>query len=141
MSTLTAEQDLIDIVVQKLKENTTQDVTVIPMRDYTDDRTQNMIIVGISNVTNVNPTQKDYDYTLDILIDCFLDQDKQGYFFQIIKNEVLDYLEKYLMNQQLLPEMFDDFPVVGMFLNGISNSTTEESNQTNISLQVIASFG
>ena len=141
MSTLTAEQDLIDIVVQKLKENTTQDVTVIPMRDYTDDRTQNMIIVGISNVTNVNPTQKDYDYTLDILVDCFLDQDKQGYFFQIIKNEVLDYLEKYLMNQQLLPEMFDDFPVVGMFLNGISNSTTEESNQTNISLQVIASFG
>ena len=141
MSTLTAEQDLIDIVVQKLKENTDQDVTVIPMRDYTDDRTQNMIIVGISNVTNVNPTQKDYDYTLDILVDCFLDQDKQGYFFQIIKNEVLDYLEKYLMNQQLLPEMFDDFPVVGMFLNGISNSTTEESNQTNISLQVIASFG
>ena len=63
MSTLTAEQDLIDIVVQRLRENTTQDVTVIPMRDYTDDRDQNMIVVGISNTSNVNPTLPDYDYT------------------------------------------------------------------------------
>ena len=141
MSTLTAEQDLIDIIVQKLKENTTQDVTVIPMRDYTEERTQNMIIVGISNVSNVNPTLPDYDYTVDILIDCFFDQDRGGYFFQIIKNEVLDYLEKYLNNQPLLPQMFDDFPVVGLFLNGISNSTSDEGNQCTVSLQAIASFG
>ena len=73
MSTLTAEQDLIDIFVQRLKENTTQDVTVIPMRDYTDQRTQNMIVVGISSTTNVNPTLPDYEYTVDILVDCFLD--------------------------------------------------------------------
>ncbi|MBO7713591.1 MAG: hypothetical protein J6S85_26095 [Methanobrevibacter sp.] len=73
MSTLTAEQDLIDIIVQKLKDNTTQDVTVIPMRDYTEERKDNMIIVGISNVSNVNPTLPDYDYTVDILVDCFYD--------------------------------------------------------------------
>lgn len=141
MSTLTAEQDLIDIFVQRLKENTSQDVTVIPMRDYTDDRDQNMIVVGISSVGNVNPMLPDYEYSVDILIDCFFDEDKQGYVFQQLKNEVLDYLQTYLMNQQLLPQMFEGFPVVGMFLGGISNSTTDASNQTTISLQVIASFG
>lgn len=141
MSTLTAQQDLIDIIVQRIKENTGNNVTVIPIRDYTDERDQNMIVVGISNTTNVNPTLPDYDYTVDILIDCFLDEDKQGYFFQQIKNEVLDYLEKYLMNQQLIPQMFPNFPVVGLFLNSITNATDDQSNQCTISLQVIASFG
>ena len=54
---------------------------------------------------------------------------------------MLDYLERYLNNQQLLPQMFEGFPVVGMFLAGITNTTDDQSNQTTISLQVIASFG
>ena len=45
------------------------------------------------------------------------------------------------MDKTKLPQLFEGFPVVGMFLSGISNSTTDESNRTNITLQVIASFG
>lgn len=45
------------------------------------------------------------------------------------------------MDKTKLPELFVGFPVVGMFLSNISNGTTDESNQTNITLQVIASFG
>ena len=45
------------------------------------------------------------------------------------------------MDKTKLPELFGGFPVVGMFLSNISNATTETSNQTIITLQVIASFG
>ena len=45
------------------------------------------------------------------------------------------------MDKTKLPELFGDFPVVGMFLSNISNATTDDSNQTIITLQVIASFG
>lgn len=143
MNTLNKEQELINLFVDALDKATDQNVTVISARDYTDDRTDRMVVVGVSNTAPVhadNPMLPDYDYTVDILIDCFIDNDKEGYFFRQTTYQVLDKLDTYFKNQVLLPQLFNDFPVVGMFLIGISNSTTEESNQTRVSVQVIASF-
>lgn len=141
MNTLEAEKDLIDIFVKALDENTSNNVHVISARDYKDERDDLMVVVGIDNVSNVNPMLPDYDYTVNILVDGFIKDDREGYFFQKAKDEVLTYLQTYLMDKTKLPELFVGFPVVGMFLSNISNGTTDDSNQTNITLQVIASFG
>lgn len=140
MNTLNKEKELIELLVGKLKENTNDNVEVININDYTEERVDHMISVGISNVTNVNPMLPDYDYTVDILIDSYIANDKYGHQFEQNKNEVLGYLETYLMDKTKLSELFDPIPVVGFFLINISNSTTEESNICRISLQVIASY-
>ena len=140
MNTLNKEKELIELLVGKLKENTNDNVEVININDYTEERVDHMISVGISSVTNVNPMLPDYDYTVDILIDSYIANDKYGHQFEQNKNEVLGYLETYLMDKTKLSELFDPIPVVGFFLINISNSTTEESNICKISLQVIASY-
>ena len=125
MNTLNKEKELIELLVGKLKENTNDNVEVININDYTEERVDHMISVGISNVTNVNPMLPDYDYTVDILIDSYIANDKYGHQFEQNKNEVLGYLETYLMDKTKLSELFDPIPVVGFFLINVSNATTE----------------
>ena len=141
MNTLQAEQDLIDIFVNALDNITNDEVKVIAARDYSEKRKDLMVAVGIDGFTNANPMLPDYNYSVNILIDGFIKDDKDGSKFQQAKQEVLDYLQTFLMDKTKLPELFGGFPVVGMFLSNISNATTETSNQTIITLQVIASFG
>ena len=140
MNTLNKEKELIELLVQKIDENTNNMVEVININDYTDERKDHMISVGISNVNNVNPMLPDYDYTVDILIDSYIANDKYGHQFEQNKSEVLGYLETYLMDKTRLAELFEQIPIVGMFLINITNATTEESNQCRVSLQVIASY-
>lgn len=141
MNTLQAEKDLIDIFVQAIDQNTNDNIKAISARDYTNERGDIMVVVGCDGFTNANPMLPDYDYTINILIDGYIKGDQEGFQFQKAKQEVLNYLQTYLMDKTKLGELFVGFPVVGMFLSGVSNSTTEESNRTNITLQVIASFG
>lgn len=140
MSTLNKEKELIELLVAKLNEHTNDNVEVININDYTEERKDHMISVGISNVSNVNPMLPDYDYTVDILIDSYIANDKYGHQFEQNKKEVLAYLQTYLMDKTKLAELFEQIPVVGFFLINISNSTTEQSNICRISLQVIASY-
>lgn len=141
MNTLQAEKDLIDIFVQAIDQNTNDNIKAISARDYTNERGDVMVVVGCDGFTNANPMLPDYDYTINILIDSFIKGDQGGSQFQKAKQEVLNYLQTYLMDKTKLGELFVGFPVVGMFISGVANSTTEESNRTNITLQVIASFG
>ena len=79
MNTLSKEKDLINQVVKKLDENTSDIVKVISTDDYTEEREDYMIAVGITNTQQAshgNPFLPDYEYTLNILIDCFISNDK-----------------------------------------------------------------
>ena len=78
MNTLQAEKDLIDIFVNALDENTNDEVKVISARDFTEKRKELMVAVGIDGFTNVNPMLPDYDYSVNILIDGFIKDDKEG---------------------------------------------------------------
>ena len=140
MNTLDKEKELVELIVQKVDEATDQNVKVISTDDYTEEREDYMVAIGITNTNQVNPFLPDYQYTLNILIDCFIDNDKQGYQFEKTKKEVLNYFEDYLMDKTRLGQLFEDIPVVGFFLNGISNSTSQQSNKSVISFQVIASY-
>ena len=140
MNTLDKEKDLVELMVQKIDEATDQNVKVICTDDYTEEREDYMVAIGITNTNQVNPFLPDYQYTLNILIDCFINNDKQGYYFEKTKKEVLNFLEPYIMDKTRLGQLFEDIPVVGFFLNGINNTTTEQSNKSIISFQVIASY-
>lgn len=140
MSTLNREKELIETLVEKIKDHVNNVVEVININDYTEERKDHMISVGISNTNNVNPMLPDYEYTVDILVDSFICNDRYGHQFEIDKSEVLDYLQTFLMDKTRLAQLFGVIPVVGFFLNGISNSTTQQSNICRISLQVIVSY-
>lgn len=134
------ERDLINKLVDKLNEVTADDVTVIASKEQNEQRTSNMVVVGVTGIDNINPTLPDYDFSVRILIDSFIEDDKDGYKHDQIVEAVETYLETYLDDQKRLAELFDDIPIVGMFLRGISNVSTDESNQTFIELQVIGSY-
>ena len=140
MSTLDKEKDLINLLVQKIDEVTDDNVMVISTDDYTEERQDYMVAIGITNTVQMNQFLPDYDYTVNILIDCFIDNDKEGYQFEKTKSEVLSYLEDYIMDKTRLGELFETIPVVGFFLNGITNTTSTQSNKSIISLRVVASY-
>ena len=143
MNTLSKEKELIELMVQKINDATDQNVKVICTDDYTEQREDFMVAIGITNTQQVdhgNPFLPDYEYTLNILIDCYIANDKEGYFFEKTKSEVLDFLEPYLMDRTRLEQLFETIPVVGFFLNGITNTTSEQSNKSIISFRVIASY-
>lgn len=134
------ERELVQKLVEKLDEVTADDVRVITSKDQKEQRTSNMVVVGVTNVDNVNPTLPDYDFSVRILVDSFIEDDKDGYKHDQIVEAVETYLETYLDDQKRLAELFDDIPCVGLFLRGISNSANEQSNQTFIELQCICSY-
>ena len=134
------QRDLIAKFVEKLDAVTTEDVRVIASREFSEEREENMVLVGVTNVTNVNPTLPDYDFTVQILIDNFIKGDEDGYKHDQIVAAVEDYLEIYLNDQSRLAELFDDIPIVGMFMLSETNSATDQSHQTFIQLQVIGSW-
>lgn len=134
------ERELIQKLISKLDAITKDDVKVIASKEQEEERQNNMVVVGITSVTNVNPTLPDYDFTVQILIDSRIEDDKEGYKHDQIVETVETYLETYLDDQKRLAELFDDIPIVGMFLIGLTNSANDESNQTFIQLQCIGSY-
>ena len=142
-NTLDKEKELIDLLVGKLQQIVDDEVRVININDYTEERVDHMVSIGIPSTTpfhSENPMLPDYEYTLQILIDSFIDGDKGGYVFEQTKNAILSYLQTYLQDQSRLSELFSPIPVVGCFLSDISNGTSENNNRTTISLRVIASY-
>lgn len=134
------ERELITKFINKIDAITKDDVNVIAAKDFSQERDENMVVVGVQNVINVNPTLPDYEFTVNILIDSFIKSDKGGYKHDQIVQTIEDYLETFLNDQSRLAELFDDIPIVGMFLISSRNNQTDQSNQTMISLQVIGSW-
>ena len=102
MSTLDKEKELVELLVKKIDENTSDEVKVICTDDFTEKRSDAMVVVGISNTTQMNVFLPDYEYTLNILVDVFIKDDKYGDFFEKTKNEVLTFLEPYIMDRTKL---------------------------------------
>lgn len=138
--TLNREKELVDHLVEKLKDHIDENVQVIATSDFTEERKNNVVVVGINNTTQAHPFVPAYQYNLQIIVDCFIDDDKEGYFFNEIKQQILNYLEPYIMDKTKLAELFDPIPIVGFFLEGVSNNVTEESNKAIIGFRVVASY-
>ena len=137
------ERELIQKIIDKLDANTPEDVRVIAEKEQFDERANNMIAVGITNVSPFHseaPEVPDYNFTVRILIDSFIKEDREGYNHDQIVETVEEYLETYLNDQTRLSEIFDDIPIVAMFMANEDNSSNEQSNQTMITLQIVGSY-
>lgn len=139
-TTLDKEKQVIEVLVKKITNATDEQAQVIASNDYTEERGPFIVVVGIPNSIQVNFGLPDYEYTVQINIDCFIDEDKGGYIFERIKGDILSYLQTYIMDQSKLSELFDDIPIVGLIFDGISNSVTQQSNKCIIQFKAIASY-
>lgn len=65
-------------VLNKIK-TVSDKVKMIYAADFTEDRQPYMVVVGITDKTQVYPTLPDYEYKISIVIDTFiLDDDKRS---------------------------------------------------------------
>lgn len=138
--TLNREKELVDHLVNKIKDQVSQNVQVIAASDFTEERKDYVVVVGINNTVQAHPFVPAYQYNLEIIVDCFIDSDKEGYIYNQVKDQILGYLEPYIMDKNKLGELFDPIPIVGFFLEGVSNSTTDQSNKAIIGFRVVASY-
>lgn len=139
-NTIDKEKQVVELLVQKINQQTNNDIQVIAGTDFTEERGPFIVVVAITSSTQVNFGLPDYEYNIQINVDCFIDEDKEGFIFNRTKNEVLNYLETFIMDQSRLAELFDDIPIVGLLYDGNSTSVTQSSNKCMIQLRAIASY-
>lgn len=53
--TLNREKELVDHLVEKLKDHIDENVQVIATSDFTEERKNNVVVVGINNTTQAHP--------------------------------------------------------------------------------------
>lgn len=139
-NTIDKEKRVVEILVNKINQNTNSEIQVIASNDFTEERGPFIVVVGITSATQVNFGLPDYEYNIQISIDCFIDEDREGHIFEKTKKEVLNYLETFIMDRSRYSELFDEIPVVGIIYDGVSTSVTEQSNKCIIQFKAIASY-
>lgn len=118
---------------------TDRNVKIVSNLDYSEQRDPYMVVVGISNIQNVNPLLKDYKFDLRILVDFFVQDDPEAHFFKKTRDQIWNYIQtKYLTSRLNFGEIEEG--IVGMFLDGKTTNTNTQSNQCYIDLNVIGSW-
>ena len=118
-----------------------ENATTIASYEFQEERTENMIVIGITNTTQVNVGLPDYKYELEIVIDSWISDDNAGEEFNRISNEAKEVLLPYVIGKNSnYTDMFGDIPIVGILYNGSDFSITTESNRTVLRYSLFASF-
>ncbi len=132
------EHEIIKKVLNALSN--IEDATAIESTDFTEERSDNMIVVGIDSTTQVNVGLPDYSYRLQIVVDTFIEGDNDGSKFKSTYNEVQRIMTQYLLNEKSLSDLFEEIPVVGLFLENCGFSIDDKSNRAVIEYNIITSF-
>lgn len=134
-----------DEILETFKTNLENNVTNKKVRVATslqndEQRKPFAVVVSIGQVVNINPMLDDYQFIVDILIDFFIKDDEEGYYYKQTRDEIIEYLKVYLNDKTKLEQFFGNDNIVGLFLNDCRNQVSEGSNQTLIQLRVIGSW-
>ena len=114
-------------------------VKINKLKDYKEERGEKQVVVGITSVTNHNFGLMDYDFTLRILIDFFIKDDTEGYFFNETKKKVFDFIQKhYLLTRANYADL--EQGIVCVVLEDKLDNKTESSQQCYIDLKLIGSW-
>ena len=132
------EKEIIQKVIDLI--GNIDDVTVISAFNYSEQRTPNMVVVGIDKVEQMNVGLPDYRYSLNITIDSFIEDDPDGKLFHDILANVKMKIYRYINGEASLTEAFQEIPVVGWINSGTDISITNESNRAILTSELIASF-
>ena len=118
-----------------------ENTTTIASYEFQEERTENMIVIGITNTTQVNVGLPDYKYELEIVIDSWISDDNAGEEFNRISNEAKEVLSPYVIGKNNnYTDVFGNIPIVGILYNGSDFSITTESNRTVLRYSLFASF-
>ena len=118
-----------------------ENATTIASYEFQEERTENMIVIGITNTTQVNVGLPDYKYELEIVIDSWISDDNDGEEFNMISNEAKEVLSPYVIGKNNnYTDVFGNIPIVGILYNGSDFSITTESNRTVLRYSLFASF-
>ena len=118
-----------------------ENTTTIASYEFQEERTENMIVIGITNTTQVNVGLPDYKYELEIVIDSWISDDNTGEEFNRITNEAKEVLLPYVIGKNSnYNDVFGNIPIVGILYNGSDFSITTESNRTVLRYSLFASF-
>ena len=118
-----------------------ENATTIASYEFQEERTENMIVIGITNTTQVNVGLPDYKYDLEIVVDSWISDDNTGEEFNRISNEAKEVLLPYVIGKNSnYTDIFGNIPIVGILYNGSDFSITTESNRTVLRYSLFASF-
>ena len=133
------EKEIISYLKRSFK--TIKNTSVIASYEFQDERTDNMIVVGITNTTQVNVGLPDYKYELEIVVDCWISDDNSGEDFNRIVEETERVLLPYINGKNPnYTALFGDIPIVGILYNGNDFSITSESNRCVFRYSLFSSF-
>ena len=130
-------------IISSLKNifSSIENATTIASYEFQEERTENMIVIGITNTTQVNVSLPDYKYELEIVIDSWISDDNTGEEFNRITNEAKEVLLPYVIGKNSnYTDVFGNIPIVGILYNGSDFSITTESNRTVLRYSLFASF-
>lgn len=130
-------------IISSLKNifSSIENATTIASYEFQEERTENMIVIGITNTTQVNVGLPDYKYELEIVIDSWISDDNTGEEFNRISNEAKEVLLPYVIGKNSnYTDIFGNIPIVGILYNGSDFSITTESNRTVLRYSLFASF-
>ena len=130
-------------IISSLKNifSSIENATTIASYEFQEERTENMIVIGITNTTQVNVGLPDYKYELEIVIDSWISDDNTGEEFNRISNEAKEVLLPYIIGKNSnYSDVFGNIPIVGILYNGSDFSITTESNRTVLRYSLFASF-
>lgn len=130
-------------IISSLKNifSSIENATTIASYEFQEERTENMIVIGITNTTQVNVGLPDYRYDLEIVIDSWISDDNTGEEFNRISNEAKEVLLPYVIGKNSnYTDIFGNIPIVGILYNGSDFSITTESNRTVLRYSLFASF-
>ena len=130
-------------IISSLKNifSSIENATTIASYEFQEERTENMIVIGITNTTQVNVGLPDYKYELEIVIDSWISDDNTGEEFNRISNEAKEVLLPYVIGKNSnYTDVFGNIPIVGILYNGSDFSITTESNRTVLRYSLFASF-
>lgn len=130
-------------IISSLKNifSSIENATTIASYEFQEERTENMIVIGITNTTQVNVGLPDYKYELEIVIDSWISDDNTGEEFNRISNEAKEVLLPYIIGKNInYTDVFGNIPIVGILYNGSDFSITTESNRTVLRYSLFASF-
>lgn len=103
------EHEIIEKLVNALRSDEYEAIAAL---DNSEERGSNMVSVAMDNTEQVNPFLPDYRYTISIYVSTHITEDDTGTEFEKIVEDVKRRLDKFVLKEAPLDELFEEIPVV-----------------------------
>lgn len=104
---------LVQKLINALQGN--EEYEVLENLDNTEVRGANAVSVGVDETTQMNVGLPDYKHSVSIYVSSHITEDTSASIFKSICAEVRARLDRYVLNEAPLAELFEEVPVVGFF--------------------------